>query len=360
MKSVSKVLVPVLVVAFLLLIIPASTIAQEPEEESVVADFVMVGCMVHPYLNNWHEGGTAAGEDLGREVYYISPVQFDPTRQLEMLEDVMHWPGVKGIGVLPADPHAFDTVYQEIQDKGIELVTSSSMCNDTSPYPICFATDFHEAGWQTGKHMAELMGHEGQAAIVLGNVGDENVNLRGQGFEDYMAENEPDIEVVVKAKGGDTPEGTLQAAESIISGYPDVDAIAGMCQFCGVGPAAVVAANERDDIIVSGFDDSPEMIEAIAQGNAAFTVMQQPWGQGYLTIWVLDQMVKGKEPAMRYVDTGIYFVDESNVDSYMDAVNAYFKDHLLPYFESDVMLEPDAADAVRAAATEEAEQAATE
>ena len=90
-------------------------------------------------------------------------------------------------------------------------------------------------------------------------------------------------------------------------------------------------------MLVSGFDDSPEQIEAIKKGSATFTVMQQPWGQGYLGIWVLDQMVAGKAPTMQYVDTGVSFVDASNVDTYMDAVIANFWDNLFPYFQEEVM-----------------------
>ena len=350
MKRVLVVLISIMLVGLPL----SSAIAAPPVQEQAVADFVLVGPMVHPYINVLHEGAEQAAKDLKVEMYYISPVQFDATKQLEMIEDVMHWPGIKGIAVHPGDPHAFDTAYEELQKMGIKLVVAGGGCTDTSPYPICFSTDFYQAGWNAAKHMADLLGHKGQVAIALGHPNDINVVLRGNGMEEYIKQNEPDMEVAVVVKDMDSPEGTMAGAESILSAYPDIKGILGTCQYCGVGPAAAVETAGRKDVLVSGFDDSPEMIEAIKKGNAAFTVMQQPWGQGYLAIWILDQMLKGKEPAMRYVDTGTTFVDASNVDSYMEAVKASFWDNLFPYFEKEVMLEPEAAAAARAAATEAA------
>ena len=351
MKHLLIVLVSVMLVA-----VPLSTAsaAAPTQEEQTVADFVLVGPMVHPYINVLQQGAEQAAKDLEVEMYYLSPVAFDATRQLEMIEAVIHWPGIKGIAVHPGDPHAFDTVYEELQDMGIKLVVAGGGCTDTSPYPVCFSTDFYQAGWDAAAHMAELMDHTGQVAVALGHPNDINVVLRGTGMEDYIKENEPDMEVAVVVKDMDTPEGTITGAESILSAYPDVKGILGTCQFCGVGPAAAIEAAGRTDVFVSGFDDSPEMIEAIQKGNASFTVMQQPWGQGYLAMWVLDQLLQGKEPAMRYVDTGTTFVDASNADSYMEAVKDSFWDNLFPYFEAEVMLEPEAAAAAKAAAEEAA------
>lgn len=341
-----KVFVPLL----LIVVLVTPTFAQTPAPATGVADYILVGPMVHPYINVLHEGAEQAAKDLKVKMYYLSPVQFDATRQLEMIEDVMNWPGIKGIAVHPGDPHAFDTVYEELQKKGIKLVVAGGACNDTSPYPICFSTDFYQAGWEAAKHMADLLGHKGQVAIALGHANDINVVLRGKGMEEYITKNEPNMKVAVTVKDMDTPEGTVAGAESILSAYPDVTGILGTCQYCGVGPAAAIASSGKKGVLVSGFDDSPEMIEAIQKGNASFTVMQQPWGQGYLAIWVLDQMVKGKAPAMRYVDTKITFVDASNVASYMDAVKKSFWDNLMPTFQKDVMVEPAAAQAARATA----------
>jgi len=316
------------------LMVPGAS-AQAP----TVADYILVGPMVHPYINVLHEGAEQAAKDLKATMYYLSPVQFDATKQLEMIEAVMNWPGIKGIAVHPGDPHAFDTVYQELQAKGIKLVVAGGACNDTSPYPICFSTDFKKAGFEAAKHMADMLGHKGQVAIALGHANDINVVLRGQGMEEYIKQNEPNMSVAVTVKDMDTPEGTVAGAESILSAYPDVKGILGTCQYCGVGPAAAIEAAGKKDILVSGFDDSPEMIEAIKKGNASFTVMQQPWGQGYLAIWILDQMGKGKVPSQRYVDTKIVFVDKTNADNYMEAVKKAFWDDLFPYFEKTVMVD---------------------
>jgi len=63
---------------------------------------------------------------------------------------------------------------------------------------------------------------------------------------------------------------------------------------------------------------------------------------------------------MRYVDTGTTFVDASNADSYMEAVKDSFWEKLFPYFEAEVMLEPEAAAAARATAEAATSEETTE
>jgi len=216
-----------------------------------IAEYVLVGPVVHPYCNTVYKAAEKAAEELGVTMYFLTPVDFDATRQLEMIEDVMTWPGVKGIAVHPGDPHAFDSAYDELQAKGIKLVVAGGGCVEENPhYPLCFSTDFYKAGWKAAEHMAELLDHKGKVAIALGWPQDINVVKRANGMADYIKQNEPNMEVLEVVKDMDSPEGSVAGAEYTLSAYPDVDAIIGTCWYCGVGPAAVVEATGRTDVLV--------------------------------------------------------------------------------------------------------------
>jgi ABC-type sugar transport system substrate-binding protein len=74
-------------------------------------------------------------------------------------------------------------------------------------------------------------------------------------------------------------------------------------------------------------DDAPEMIEGIRNGTVSFTYVQQPYGQGYLTIYIPYRMYHdGVAPNIKYLDTRITLVDQSNVDSYQDTMKENFEE----------------------------------
>ena len=96
-------------------------------------------------------------------------------------------------------------------------------------------------------------------------------------------------------------------------------------------PIAIVGATVafpeagRDDVIVTGVDDAPEIVEGIRQGTVSFTYVQQPYGQGYLAVYIL-WLIKHQDvhSTAKYLDTRITLVDQSNIDTYQDTMKQNF------------------------------------
>ncbi len=87
--------------------------------------------------------------------------------------------------------------------------------------------------------------------------------------------------------GLDNDQTAQQAAiNAALSADPDIDG------FMGTGPVIAMsglrAAQDLGlDLVVGGFDITPELIDAIEGGDVAFTVDQQQYLQGYMPVLLL-------------------------------------------------------------------------
>jgi len=88
--------------------------------------------------------------------------------------------------------------------------------------------------------------------------------------------------VLVLQRPADQTE-QINGIKAVLEANPDIDG------FLGVGPviamSGLTASNDLGrDLIIGGFDMTPELLDAIEAGDIAFTVDQQQYLQGYLPV----------------------------------------------------------------------------
>jgi ribose transport system substrate-binding protein len=281
---------------------------------------------IHAYLDQVHEGSDAAADELGWELYWRSPSTYNPEKQVEMTESGLSLPGVAGVSVITGNPQMFEGVLGDAKSMGLS-VTANGACDDMvggAYCDVCMSTDHRAAAGQICAHLAELMGGEGKIVIGCGEPGDLVMVNRAEGCMEEIEANWPNIEVLDWLKGCDDPVGTTACAENALSTYPEMTAYYGCGFYSALGASAAFPQAGRTDILITGVDDGPEIIDAIRNGTVTFTYVQQPYGQGYLPIYISHlMMTEGLEPVGEgcyFLDTGITIVDQSNVDTYKDVM----------------------------------------
>jgi simple sugar transport system substrate-binding protein len=119
------------------------------------------------------------------------------------------------------------------------------------------------------------------------------------------------------------PEAQEQQIAALLQANPDVDG------FMGTGPnlplrAIAAAETAGRELVIGGFDLSPDLIAAIEAGDVAFTVDQQQYLQGYLPVVLMYLQATnlntagGGQPIL----TGPGFVDTENVAEIKTLVDA--------------------------------------
>jgi ribose transport system substrate-binding protein len=175
--------------------------------------------------------------------------------------------------------------------------------------------------------MAELTGATGQVAIVT-TPDQHNHQERTDGFCDTIQKEFPDMKVVAVEDGRGDLVFSRQAAEQILSSYPEVKGIFATESNGGIGVAEAVDAHSGVSLKIISFDTDKRTLDLVKSGTISATMAQGTWNMGY---WSLIQLFRLHRdlavdplaysnsklvPVPDVVDTGIDVVTRNNVDNY--------------------------------------------
>jgi ribose transport system substrate-binding protein len=284
--------------------------------------FVMVPKGVHPYYGPCWQGFQDAAKKYGVEVEQATPKEFELPQQVDVLHNVIAKKPA-GIAISAIDDQGLKNVIEEATAAGIKVLTFDAPAPSTKAITY-IGTLNPEAGYQAGVKMAELMKNEGEIAILQGGLGTPNLNDRFEGFKKALAEKAPNIKIVAREDTQGKVDVAVTKTENILTAHPNVKAIFGVSAECIPGAAPVLKRQSKSTIILAGFDDSPEALTAIKEGNCAFCIAQKTYKMGWMSVEKLLDAGNGKQVAKQY-DTGIIFVTKQNIDSYMKDVMAEFQ-----------------------------------
>ena len=260
-----------------------------------------------PFWSVVNRGMDAACSDLGVTCVWV-PGNNDANVMVQGIEGAIG-EGTDGIAASLPDPAALVPALTGAVDGGVPVVTLNSGANDYQD--IGALTHVGQTEFIAGQAAGERFNAAGATHVLCGQQEQNNVGLteRCDGLADTFSG-----ETTIGFQDLDADTTAQQAA--INASLAADDSIDG---FLGVGPVITLsglrAANDLGrDVVVGGFDLTPELLGEIEAGNILFTVDQQQYLQGYLPILQLflfqtnSNTIGGGLPIL----TGPGFVDASN------------------------------------------------
>lgn len=224
------------------------------------------------------KGAEAAEKEYGVHLIYDAPNEEDDIEGQIAIIDKYIGEGVDGIVLAASDYEALVPIVEKAYQNGIRVVLIDSHVN-TDKYYKSFSTDNLEAGKQAGEKLVELLDGKGKVGIVSFVQGSENAIQREKGLTEVLSKS-PGIEVV------DTMYcmSSIELAETLAMIYldKDVDAIIGLNAIAATGVGRALANNPS--AIGIGFDSTEEEITFLDQGFIDATIVQNPYGMGYLGV----------------------------------------------------------------------------
>jgi simple sugar transport system substrate-binding protein len=286
MNRILKIMGLVTIVAVMLAGSWATALGQDSSDRSDLR-FVVVthGQASDPFWSVVQNGVAQAGTDMGVEVEYQAPTTFDMV-QMAQLIDAAVASNPDGLVVSVPDADALSQAIEAAVEAGIPVITinsGSDVSQDLGALTHVGQTEY-EAGVGAGERMAE----EGVANALCINqeVGNAGLDARCEGFTDAMTDAGGSVEVL--AVELNNPTEAQQRIEAALTSNPDVD---GMLALGPTGAAPALAAVQNagvgDSVALATFDLSPDVLQAIADGEMLFAVDQQQYLQGYLPIVLL-------------------------------------------------------------------------
>ena len=277
---------------------PPDTSRSESEPEVVPADeeirivFVTHGQSSDPFWSVVVNGAGDAAADLGVAVEYHAPLKFDMVEMSDRIAAVVA-SRPDGLVVSIPDVAALDAAIRDAIDAGIPVVSINSggdVYRDLGVLAHIGQTEY-EAGYESGVRFARAGVR--QALCVNHEVGNTALDQRCKGFRNALEERRA-VAYALVVNLADPDDAQQRIAGAITTG-PAIDGILTLGPN-GAAPAlaALRQTGKIGEMALATFDLSPEVLEAIRDGEMNFAVDQQQYLQGYLPVVFL----------VKYLETG--------------------------------------------------------
>jgi ribose transport system substrate-binding protein len=284
----------------------------------------------HPYFAPWEQAAADAAKDFGiAAVEYKVPSEWKLELQTELVESSAAQ-GFNAFGIFPGDAVGVNSVVGELKANDIPAVALGGCAQDPTDMGFCMATDVYASAYMGTKALIEAMGGTGAVVHLAGLLVDPNTTLRVQAVEKAVAETNGAVTLLQTVGDTDNQEQGDQKINALLAAQKDQ--IGGMIAtgYISSVVAATALRNLGDKRIkFIGIDDDKIVLDAIRDGFVAGTMAQNPYGQGYIGAYALDQLasgctVKADAPFIqtpqtaRFIDSGTLLISAANIDSYVD------------------------------------------
>lgn len=226
---------------------------------------------------------------------------------------VSEHPDVLCLAAIDMDSCVAQLEYAE--ENGIPVVILDSGINhEELVYSVC-ATDNYAAGKLAAQKMVELIGEQGEIAIMAHHqVGETSIN-RVDGFVDEITENYPEITIVDIAYEPINEEqpSTFEKISTVLEAYPNLKGYFGTNEGMSVEILNALKEAENSNVKVIGFDLGEVQEEAIRAGLEAGTVSQNPYGMGYATTVAAVRAILHMQNDS-FIDAGYAWIDQKTID----------------------------------------------
>lgn len=296
--------------------------AQDSTDRSQLR-FVVVshGQASDPFWSVVQKGVEQAGKDMGVTVEYQAPPTFDMVAMSQLIDAAVA-SNPDGLVVSVPDPDALSASIKAAVDAGIPVITMNSGSDVAAE--LGALNHVGQTEYEAGLGAGQRMGAAGvtKAICVNQEVGNVALDQRCQGFTDGMAESGGTVEVLAVDLAD--PTGSQQKISAALTSSPDTDGIMTLGP-TGAAPAlaALTESGQLGTIKLATFDLSPDVLQAIVDGNMLFAIDQQQYLQGYLPIVLLTLYSTNLNTvANPVIMTGPGFVTQENAERVIELSEA--------------------------------------
>ena len=264
----------------------------------------------HQFWQAVKAGAEQAGKDYHVKVSFEGPeTEAMVDKQIDMLSAALA-KKPKAIGFAALDSKAALPLLKKAQAAHIPVVAFDSGVD--SDIPVTTATTNNKAAAAlAADKMAELIGKEGEIAVVAHDQTSRTGIDRRDGFVERIKAAYPQIKIVSIQYGAGDQLKSTEITKSILQAYPHLKGAFGTNEGSAIGVINGVREMKRK-VVVIGFDSGKQQKDAIRDGLMAGAITQNPVGIGYKTVEAAVKALKG-EKLPKIIDSGFYWYDKSNI-----------------------------------------------
>lgn len=247
----------------------------------------------NPFFVTLRDGAQAAATAANLELI-VTDAHDSVSKQVADLEDLIQ----RRVDVLIINPTDADAVVPAVMlanQAGIPVIAvDRGVAGGVLAYFI--ASDNVAGGRMAAEFICGKLGGSGPVVELEGIPGTSAARERGQGFNEYLAENCPGLTVVARATANFSRAEGLTVMEDILLAQPEIAAVFAHNDEMALGALVAIRASGRD-ILVVGFDATDDAVAAVNACEMAATVAQQPAELGRMAVEAAAEILRTGAPA---------------------------------------------------------------
>lgn len=263
-----------------------------------------VSTLNNPFFVQLQQGAQEMANQLGAKLTVVD-AQNDATNQVNQVQ-TMVTQGVKAIILNPVDSKQSAPAAKAAEMANIPLISVDRSVDGK------VAAEVASNNVSGGSLAAIELGRatSGEVAHLKGIPGASASRDRGQGFEQGL--NSGSIKIAATAVADFDRAKGLNETTNLLQGHPGLKGIFAENDEMALGAIKALGARAGKDVMVVGFDGTPDGLKAIQDGTMAATIAQQPKLLGSKAVEQAVKAAKG-EPVQQVVDVEVKVITKQNV-----------------------------------------------
>jgi ribose transport system substrate-binding protein len=285
------------------------TTSQGTQTTSKIRVGVVVKALNSDYWRLVEAGAKDAANKLGIEVTVLGPdAETKVTEQVSMIEDQIT-KKVSALVVAPSQPSSAIPVFERAKAQNIPVVLIDTDAQWDGKVSFV-GTGNYVGGKQAGEFLVKKLGKGAKVAILRGALGDPTHDERANGAIEVLKTE--GLEVVTIQPANSERQMGMTVMENILQANPDIQGVYATNDEMALGALRAIEAAKKNMIVV-GFDGSPDALKSIKEGKLTASVAQNPYNIGYMGVEAAVKAAK-RENVEKRIDTGTKVVTQENVD----------------------------------------------
>jgi len=286
------------------------------------------------YFTTWGRVAQAMSYQLGVTVTYVVPPTptYDPSVEVSTIDSLVAQ-GYNAFAVFPDGESAIKPTYQRLISRGIPVFDLAGCTTDPTPALLCYATNVKASATYETQVLEKAMGGSGSIAFLTGLLTDGNTALREQGVNQAITASGGKVKLAQLVSNIDSASAAPPAVESLLASKGStLNGMLSTDYYPSVAAASILSSDPQfRHVLFIGQDNSPTVMNAIANHDIYGTMYQNDYGQADVAItWLYDILSKGctvnpngpftpiPGPTSHFINSGYSLVSQATIGQFIN------------------------------------------
>ena len=266
---------------------PSSTKSSSGGDSNYIA--IITPSPDNPFFKAEGDAAKAKAEELGYEAT-VSSHDDDPNKQSELIDAAIS----RNAAAIILDNAGADASIGPVEKAtkaGIPVFLIDREINQTGIAAAQIVSNNAQGAQLAGQAFVEAMKEKGDYVELVGKESDTNAGVRSDGYAAVISQY-PDMKLVQQETANWDQQEAFTKMETILQRNPNIQGVIAGNDTMALGAVAAIKAAKLKNVVVVGFDGSPDAIAAIKAGDMYATALQPAALGAETAVQQADAMIK--------------------------------------------------------------------